>query len=155
MFSMKLIRNTLIAASLLAGLSTLSFAQMGPAAGGEHMAKMHEQMSQRHAQHLAELKTQLKLQPDQEAAWLTFTQAMQHAVQTHPRPDRAAFDKMSTPERLDQMQAHRAKMDTQMQKHAEATKVFYGVLNTEQKKVFDSETLRFMRGMRKDFHRHP
>jgi Spy/CpxP family protein refolding chaperone len=153
MFSMKLIRNTLIAASLLAGLSTLSFAQMGPTAGGEHMAKMHEHMSQRHAQHLTDLKTQLKLQNEQEAAWATFTQAVQIPAQAPARPDRAAFDKMSTPERLDEMQAHRAKMDVQMQKHAEATKLFYGVLNTEQKKVFDSESLRFMHGMRKASHR--
>lgn len=153
---MKLIRNTLIAASLLAGLSSLSFAQMGPAAaGGEHMAKMHEHMSQRHTQHLAELKTQLKLQGDQEAAWAAFAQAMQPATQAPARLDRAALEKMSTPERLDQMQAHRAKMDAQMQKHAEATKTFYGVLNAEQKKIFDQQTLQFMQGMRKEFRRHP
>ena len=152
---MKLIRNTLIAASLLAGLSSLSFAQMGPAAGGEHMAKMHEHMSQRHTQHLAELKTQLKLQGDQEAAWAAFAQAMQPAAQAPSRLDRAALEKMSTPERLDQMQAHRAKMDAQMQKHAEATKTFYGVLNAEQKKIFDQQTLQFMQGMRKEFRRHP
>lgn len=152
---MKLIRNTLIAASLLAGLSSLSFAQMGPAAGGEHMAKMHEHMSQRHTQHLAELKTQLKLQGDQEAAWAAFAQAMQPAAQAPGRLDRAALEKMSTPERLDQMQAHRAKMDAQMQKHAEATKTFYGVLNAEQKKIFDQQTLQFMQGMRKEFRRHP
>lgn len=150
---MKLIRNTLITASLLAGLSTLSFAQMRPAAGSEHMARMHEHMSQRHAQHLTDLKTQLKLEKEQEAAWATFTQAMQIPAQAPARPDRAAFEKMSTPERLEQMQAHRAKMDVQMQKHAEATKLFYGVLNAEQKKVFDSESLRFMHGMRKASHR--
>ena len=152
---MKLIRNTLIAASLLAGLSSLSFAQMGPAAGGEHMAKMHEHMSQRHTQHLTELKTQLKLQGEQEAAWAAFAQAMQPSAHASARFDRAALEKMSTPERLDQMQAHRAKMDAQMQKHVEATKVFYGVLSAEQKKVFDNETLRFMHGMRKGAPRHP
>lgn len=152
---MKLIRNTLITASLLAGLSSLSFAQMGPAAGGEHMAKMREHMSQRHTQHLTELKAQLKLQSDQEAAWTTFAQAMQPAAQAPAQFDRAALEKMSTPERLEQMQAHRQKMDAQMQKHVEATKAFYGVLNTEQKKVFDHQTLQFMQGMRKESRHHP
>jgi hypothetical protein len=154
MSSMKLIRNTLIVASLLAGLSSLSFAQMGPAASSEHMGKMHRHMSEHHTQHLAELKTQLKLQGDQEAAWATFTQTMQPAAQPHVRPDRAALEKMSTPERLDHMQAHRATMNTQMQKHAEATKAFYGVLNDEQKKIFDRQTLKFMHGMHKAFRRH-
>ena len=80
---------------------------------------------------------------------------MQPAAQAPARLDRAALEKMSTPERLDQMQAHRAKMDAQMQKHAEATKTFYGVLNAEQKKIFDQQTLQFMQGMRKEFRRHP
>lgn len=62
---------------------------------------------------------------------------------------------MSTPERLDQMQAHKAQHDAQMQKHIEATKTFYASLNAEQKKVFDKETARFMRGMGEHPHRHP
>jgi hypothetical protein len=70
------------------------------------------------------------------------------------RLDRAAMEKLSTPERLDVMQKHRAQMDAQMQKHVETTKAFYAVLNADQKKVFDSETAKFMAHRHKE-HRHP
>jgi hypothetical protein len=115
---------------------------------------MHERMAQRHTQHLAELKTQLKLDATQESAWTTFSQSMQPPSALPVRPDRAAMEKLSTPERLDLMQKHRAQMDAQMQKHVDATKTFYGVLNTEQKKVFDAETAKFMARGHKE-HRHP
>jgi protein CpxP len=154
---MTLFRSTLIAATLLAGLSSLSFAQMGPGIGGpshEHMGQKHERMAQRHAPHLAELKTQLKLDATQESAWTTFSQSMQPPAVLPVRPDRAAMEKLSTPERLDVMQKHRAQMDAQMQKHVEATKAFYAVLNADQKKVFDSETAKFMAHGHKE-HRHP
>lgn len=154
---MTLFRSTLIAATLLAGLSSLSFAQMGPGTGGpghEHMGQKHERMAQRHAKHLAELKTQLKLDTTQESAWATFSQSMQPPAVLPVRPDRAAMEKLSTPERLDMMQKHRAQMDAQMQKHVEATKAFYAVLSADQKKVFDSETGKFMSYGHKE-HRHP
>ena len=154
---MTLFRSTLIAATLLAGLSSLSFAQMGPGTGGpghEHMGQKHERMAQRHAQHLAELKTQLKLDSTQENAWTTFSQSMQPPAVLPVRPDRAAMEKLSTPERLDMMQKHRAHMDAQMQKHVEATKAFYAVLSADQKKVFDGETAKFMARGHKE-HRHP
>ena len=154
---MTLFRSTLIAATLLAGLSSLSFAQMDPGTGGlghEHMGQKDERMAQRHAPHLAELKTQLKLDATQESAWTTFSQSMQPPTTLPVRRDRAAMEKLSTPERLDVMQKHRAQMDAQMQKHVEATKAFYAVLNADQKKVFDSETAKFMAHGHKE-HRHP
>jgi periplasmic protein CpxP/Spy len=156
MFLMKTIRNTLIASALLASLSSLAFAQAGPnpeAPRAERMAKMHEHMAQRHAQHLTELKSRLKLQADQESAWNTFSQAMQTPNHAAARLDRAALEKMSTPERLDQMQAHKAQRDAEMQKHIDATKTFYASLNSEQKKVFDKETSRFMHSMNEHPHR--
>lgn len=155
---MKAIRNTLITSALLAALSSLAFAQTGPnpdAPRAERMAKMHEHMAQRHTQHLAELKSRLKLQANQESAWNTFSQAMQAPDHTGARLERAVLEKMSTPERLDQMQAHKAQRDTEMQKHIDATKTFYASLNAEQKKVFDKETFRFMRGMGEHPHRRP
>lgn len=154
---MKLFRTTLITATLLAGLSSLSFAQTGPVSAGtgsEHMGKMHERMAQRHNQHLAELKTQLKLDKEQEGAWATFAQSLQAPSSMPARPDRAALEKLSTPERLDLMQKHRVQMDAQMQKHIDATKAFYVVLNPDQKKVFDAESAKFMQRGHKE-HRHP
>lgn len=146
---MKSIRTTLIAASLLAGLSTFALAQTAPEAKpngprADRMEKMHAQMGERHAKHLAELKGKLKLEAGQESAWTAFEQSMQPPAKPMSRPDRAAMEKMTTPERIDQMQAHKAQRDAQMQKHAEATKTFYAALNPTQKKAFDAETGRFM-----------
>lgn len=163
---MKSIRTTLIAATVLAALSGMAMAQSKSEthAGGhraERMEQMHAKMGERHAKHLAELKTKLKLEPGQEAAWNTFAQNMQPPAKATAHPDRAAMDKLTTPERIDQMQAHMAARDADMKKHADATKTFYAVLNAEQKKVFDAETSRAMQGMHPDMrhggmqHKHP
>jgi hypothetical protein len=146
---MKSIRTTLIATALMAGLTGLALAQNtsaptdGPRVG--RMEKVREHKAERHAQHLTELKAKLNLQAAQEPAWNTFTQSMQHPARMD-RPERATFEQMTTPERLDQMQAMKAQRDAHMQQRAEATKVFYAMLNTDQKQVFDQETARMMKG---------
>ena len=149
---MKSIRTTLIAASLLVGLSGLALAQTAPNAKSdgphaERMQKMHAKMGERHAQHLTELKAKLKLEAGQETAWTTFAQSMQAPMHTMAHPDRMAMDKLTTPERIDQMQAHKAARDGEMQKREDATKTFYAALNAEQKKVFDTETAKAMHKM--------
>lgn len=147
---MKSIRTTLIVASLLAGFSALSMAQNAlPAQSSRtaNMHKIHTQGAQHHARHLGELKSRLNLSPDQEIAWQNFEQSMQKPGQKL-RPERAAFEKMTTPERIDQMQALRAQRDAAMQKHAQATKTFYAQLNADQKKVFDAQSLSGMGAMR-------
>jgi hypothetical protein len=152
---MKRLHTSLITAALLTALGGMAHAQsgpMGPGAGGPagghgmRMEQMHERMAQRHATHLNELKGKLKLEASQEAAWNTFAQAMQ-PMPAAQRPDRAAMEKLSTPERIDQMMAFKAQRDAHMQKHAEATKTFYATLNAEQKKTFDAESARMLRGM--------
>ena len=101
-------------------------------------------MGARHAQHLTQLKTKLKLEANQEAAWGAFSQAMQMPAELGARPNRASLEKLTTPERLDMMQAHKAQRDVQMQKHMDATKAFYATLKPDQKTVFDAETARAM-----------
>lgn len=145
---MKSIRTTLIAASLLAGLSGLAFSQtttQAPATSprAEHMDKMHAKMGERHAKHLAELKGKLNLQASQEGVWTSFTQSM-HQPEHAARPDFASMEKMTTPERLDRMQAIKTERDAQMQKRIDGTKTFYAALNAEQKQVFDKESARAM-----------
>ena len=110
-------------------------------------AKMEAMM----AKHMAEIKTKLKITAPQEGAWTAFTAALKppaRAEQT--RPDPAEMEKMTTPERIDTMRSHRAQRMTQMQaqmdKREEATKTFYATLSTQQKKVFDSEHSKMMRG---------
>jgi protein CpxP len=59
---------------------------------------------------------------------------------------RAEMDKLTTPERIDKMQAlHTERMNehaAMMKKHGDATKAFYAVLSPEQKKTFDAEHVR-------------
>ena len=56
---------------------------------------------------------------------------------------RAEFDKLTTPERIDKMKAMRtermAEMNAQMDKRGDATKAFYAALSSEQQKTFDAE----------------
>lgn len=150
---MKSIRTTLIATALITGLTGLALAQntTAPADNARvgRMEKMREHKSEhkgeRHTQRLAELKSKLNLQAAQEPAWNTFTQSMQHPARM-ARPERASLEKMTTPERLDMMQAMKAQRDAHMQQRADATKAFYTTLSAEQKQVFDQETARMMKG---------
>jgi Spy/CpxP family protein refolding chaperone len=146
---MKSIRMTLIATALMASLTGLALAQNTTASTEsspvDRMEKMRGHKGERHTQHLAELKSKLNLQAAQEPAWNSFSQSMQHPARM-ARPERAAFDQMTTPERLDQMQAIKAQRDAHMQQRAVATNVFYASLNPDQKQVFDQETARMMKG---------
>ena len=108
-------------------------------------AKRAERVNKR----LADLKAKLQLSQGQEAAWSTFASTMQPPATPPQRPDRAAFQSMSTPERIDQMRAMRDQRNAEMDRRAEATKAFYAQLTPEQKKTFDAESARmFQRGHR-------
>ena len=156
--------NHLLLAGLLATAGFSAMAQgaaapaapaTGPAAMGMHDG-MHEgrmgmgrqdpaKMQAMIAKHQAELKAKLKIMPVQEDAWTAFTAALQPP--THgARPtaeQRAEFDKLSTPERIDKLRALRtqrmADMTAAMDKRGEATKTFYAALTPEQQKTFDAE----------------
>jgi predicted secreted protein len=144
---MKAIRTSLIAAGLALALGSSAFAQSGtPQAHHEHSREhMRERMGERHAKQLADLKTKLKLGAGQETAWKTFTDAMQPPAMPAVRVDRAAMEKLATPERIDQMQALHAQREADMKKRGDATKAFYAGLSSEQKKVFDAESALHMK----------
>ena len=145
--------------TLLAGLLALSgfaaLAQMTPAGGhGGMMAGsadgmpqgMHHmnpaRMQARMDQHAAALKARLKLTPAQESAWTTFAAAHKMpADMMAKRPDRAALEKLTTPERLERMKALRSQHMTAMDQRDEATRVFYAALTPEQQKVFDASAM--------------
>ena len=96
------------------------------------------------AKHQAELKAKLKITPAQEGAWTSYTAAMQPPAHARPTPEqRAEFDKLTTPQRIDKMKEMRtqrmAEMNAAMDKRGEATKTFYAVLSPEQQKTFDAE----------------
>ena len=109
-------------------------------------AHQQERMAAHHQRDLQELKTQLKLDPSQEGAWKTFSDSMQAPAQRPAHPDRAAMEKMSTPERMDAMKQMHAQREAQMNQRSEAVKTFYNSLNADQKKIFDQKTARAMHG---------
>jgi len=108
-------------------------------------AKFFERMQARRAQHLAALKAKLNLSAAQEGAWSTYTAATAPPARPMQRPDRAEFQKLTTPERLDRMQARQAERQASFAKRADATKSFYAALTPEQQKTFDTESLAMMR----------
>ena len=125
---------------------------------GEHKMGRHDpaKMQARMAKHQAELKARLKITPAQEAAWTTFTASMQPTAHMmggdHPMAaQRAEFDKLTTPERIDKMKTLRTErmteMNARMDKRGEAIKAFYAALSPEQQKTFDGEHRKM--GMRK------
>lgn len=151
---MKSMRTSLVMAGLALTLGATVFAQPAPMTGAgmpparaEHTREhMREHMAERHGKQLAELRTRLKLDASQEGAWKAFFEAMQPPAAPPARPERASLEKLTTPERIDQMQAWHTQREAEMKKRGDATKTFYASLNAEQKKTFDAETVRHVRG---------
>jgi protein CpxP len=151
--------NALVLAGLLATVGASAMAQSaptapvaGPMAAGQHAdrhgermdrydpAKMQAMMVKRQAQ----MKAKLKITPAQEGAWTAYTASMQPLAHARPTPEqRAAFDKLTTPQRIDKMKEMRtqrmADMTAAMDKRGEATKTFYAALTPDQQKVFDTQ----------------
>lgn len=127
--------------SLLVAATTLALLAGAPAMAqmhGKSEGPRHEQMVQRMAERQNQLKAALKLTPAQEAAWTRYTNAHQPPKQATP-PDRDAWAKLTTPQRLDQMQAKKAERDAHMAQVVDATRALYAALDAEQQKVFDSQ----------------
>ncbi|WP_395349559.1 Spy/CpxP family protein refolding chaperone [Variovorax sp. UC122_21] len=108
-------------------------------------AKRLERMQEHRAKRLAALKDKLKLNASQESAWSSYTSATQPPG---PRPDgqrmtRADFAKLTTPQRIERMQARQAERSAMFAKRADATKSFYAALTPEQQKTFDAESMHF------------
>jgi protein CpxP len=157
--------NTLVLAGIMAAASLAAVAQTatpgapatatapaqpGPHAG-HHGKHRHDpaKMQERIAKHQAELKAKLAITPAQEGAWTAYTAAMKPPARDAQRPDRAAmraeFEKLTTPQRIDKMNAQRAQrmteMNAAMTKRGDATKTFYAALSADQQKVFDSQRM--------------
>lgn len=159
----KLTQRLLIAtsAALLVGASTLAMARggndCGPMGGmngmngempdGPRAEKMQARMGEQFAKRQADLKAKLALTADQESAWTAFTAAMTPpGMSGMPRMNHAEMQALTTPQRIEKMQAMKAERDNQMAKRLDATKAFYSTLTPEQQKVFDAQPMRGMHG---------
>lgn len=98
-------------------------------------AKFKEKMEQRQA----ELRQKLNLTAAQEPAWNSFIASMT-PPERGQRPDRAEFDKLTAPERLEKRLEGMKRMEAQMAKRLDAMKTFYSQLTPEQRSVFDEST---------------
>jgi hypothetical protein len=154
---MKSPKKHLIAAGLLAAFGLAAIAQTPPPPAGRGAPEMHAQrgpmgmdparmqeMRQlRMERRLAALKLKLAIAPAQEGAWNAWSTALKPTAQPQ-RPDRAEIERLNTPERIDRMRALRTQRQAETDRRFDATKVFYGALNADQKKVFDGESLRLL-----------
>jgi periplasmic protein CpxP/Spy len=146
---MRLTSISLAAAlALAAGASFAQPASTPPAAGAHagHMMQRPDpaQMAERHAQHLRDA---LQLRPDQEPALRALVASMGPPPGGMERmgKDHDAMQGLTTPQRLDRMQARMAEHQQRFQAHIEAMKRFYAQLTPAQQKAFDAMPMMGMR----------
>jgi len=158
---MKSIVKPLLLSVLLASAGMTAIAQ-APATGGMAMggARAHghmdpARMQQRMAAHMAELKTKLNLSSAQEGAWTQYLAALQPPADGGKKMGREERQKMreewktmTTPQRIERMNAMKAERDAQMRKRTDATLAFYTALSAEQQQVFDANAFMGMGGPR-------
>jgi protein CpxP len=109
---------------------------------GPPSPEMEKAMAEHRAQRARDLHIVLRLRPDQESAW----QAFQAAMAPPPRPERPPGERPpgpppmaeTTPERLDMMGKHLARMEAHRARMDAATRTFYAALSPEQQQVFDA-----------------
>lgn len=133
------ILTALLAAAAFAGNAAAHEAcEHGNGPGHGAMHGDPAKMAAVHARHQQRLHDALKLTPPQEAAWKTFTD------KTKPDPEKRKamheeMAKLTTPERLDRMQALMKDGEARMAQRAAAVKEFYAQLTPEQQKTFDDQ----------------
>jgi protein CpxP len=110
----------------------------GQKATQRHAERM-ERMQKRVAERQAQLKSELKLTPAQEPAWNAFLARTQPQARPASQTPREDWSKLTTPQRLDKMQAMKTERDARLVQRTDAIKSFYAALDTDQKKVFDDK----------------
>ena len=151
--------------SLRSGLVALTFALLAapafaqappPADGGPRhgpdMQRRHEMMQKHREEKARDLHALLQIRPDQEAAFSAFEASMTPPLRDERiKHDRAEMTAMTTPQKLDRMQARMAEHMQRMQQHIAAIKTFYAALSPQQQQAFDA--LHQMHGMDMGGHR--
>lgn len=120
-------------------------------------AQRMERMQQRIAEHQSRLKDSLQLRPEQETAWNDFLAKIKPAARPAggERLSRADWAKLSTPQRLDRLDAMKAERDRQMSQRHDAIRQFYAQLTPPQQKAFDAQRGMGIGGAQHVGHRGP
>ena len=142
---MKNVKALIPALIITAGATLIafpSFAQprdctgVGPMSGERPQAMRGERMKMRQQQ----LHDALKLKPEQEAAWSKF-QDTHPFVNGQQRPVAGDFAVLSAPERAEKMLEQQKRHQEAMVQHVSAMKAFYEQLTSEQRQVFDQQSM--------------
>jgi hypothetical protein len=151
----------LLSAAALAGGLTLSLvasasAQQGPppapppganAGQGHHFdpAKMQARMEERRQHRQQLLHDALGIRPDQEAAWQAFVASRKPpegergpGMHRPGGPDQGQQPELTTPQRLDKLQARMAERQQRVGQRIDAIRRFYAALDPRQQKAFDA-----------------
>ncbi|MDO9435660.1 Spy/CpxP family protein refolding chaperone [Hydrogenophaga sp.] len=114
----------------------------------ERTAQMQKKMAERQAA----FKAELKIKPAQEPAWNAFVARTQPQARPAQQGAREDWSRLTTPQRLDKMQALKTQRDAAFAKRSDAIKSFYAALDADQQKTFDAKRMPgFQRaGMRGD-----
>jgi hypothetical protein len=136
----------LACAALTSVLPVHAQPMMGEMGMHHNDGRMHERMTKHWEKRQVDLKAKLHLAAAQEPAWQAFVQGMKVAAKPLTQAvERDALAKLSTPERMEKMnavhEANLATMQSHIKQRTEATRTFYNQLSVEQQKVFDAETL--------------
>lgn len=114
---------------------------------GQHFGPMHKpdpaRVQAMFDKQMSRLKTLLQLTPNQESDWAAFNSALTPPTVRPIPPSPQELGKLTTPERIDRLNALRVQHAGLVDKRAEATKRFYAALTPSQRKVFDLETLKY------------
>lgn len=123
---------TLAALSLSATAFAFSGGHCGSQMGGDRMEKNA-------ASRLEKLHSELKLAPEQEQAWKTWSASLQAKFSTMQknRPDRDAMARLSAPERMEQVLDRMKSHEKELEAELASLRSFYGVLTPEQKQTLD------------------
>jgi len=151
---MSLLQRNTIASAIFAAMAIPAMAQnatesdASTAPSTTASAPMHrhpaskQEWQARMEQHWQRMKAALKITSSQEAAWNTYVSAMKPQPRTSPPMDRKAFASMTTPQRIDAIQAMRSQHQADADRRDQAIKTFYAALAPEQQKTFDTRTLK-------------
>jgi Spy/CpxP family protein refolding chaperone len=140
-------KNVLIALTVL-GMGTVALAAhaedttAAPAAGRHghvvNKEQMQAKMADMWAKRQAKLHDLLKLTAAQEPAWTTYQGAIKPVPHTGEHTDLAS---LSAPDRLSKMIEMAKQHTTAMEGHLAALNTFYATLTSEQKAIFDANTM--------------
>lgn len=138
------LRTALLCAVIAVGAagSAPALAQPAPQRPHPDAARFQAMREAHEAQRAQDLKTVLRLRPDQEPALASF---LQRRGPPGPKPERPDLrrqgpppETLTTPQRLDEMARREADHARARQERSEKVRAFYAALDPQQRQVFDA-----------------